>query len=62
MDYMTLKEAAVKCGVSPRRINYYHTGGRIPDTMKITTILLVSKDAQKPIDGRTKQGKEQKHE
>lgn len=35
MDYMTLKEAAVKCGVSPRRINYYRTGGRIPDTMKI---------------------------
>mgnify|MGYP003179247777 CR=1 FL=1 len=37
MDYMTLKEAAEKWGVTP-------------------------KTAEKPIDGRTKQGKEQKRE
>ena len=28
MDYMTLKEAAEKWGVTPRRINYYCAGGR----------------------------------
>ena len=27
MDYMTLKEAAEKWGVTPRRINYYCAGG-----------------------------------
>ena len=30
MDYMTLKEAAEKWSVSPRRVNYYCAGGRIP--------------------------------
>ena len=28
MDYMTLKEAAEKWGVTPRRVNYYCAGGR----------------------------------
>ena len=40
MDYMTLKEAAVK----------------------MAGVWLVPKDADKPIDGRTKQGKALKHE
>ena len=30
MDYMTLKEAAEKWGVTPRRVNYYCAGGRTP--------------------------------
>ena len=30
MDYMTLKEAAEKWGVTPRRVNYYCAAGRIP--------------------------------
>jgi len=50
MDYMTLKDAAEKWGVTPRRVNYYCAGGLIPKT------------AEKPIDGRTKQGKELNHE
>ena len=62
MDYMTLKEAAEKWGVTPRRVNYYGAGGRIHGARKIATIWLIPKDAEKPIDGRTKQGKELKHE
>ena len=50
MDYMTLKEAAEKWGVTPRRVNYYCAGWLIP------------KAAEKPIDGRTKQGRLLKHE
>ena len=46
MDYMTLKEAAEKWGVTPRRVNYY----------------CAAKNAEKPIDGRTKQGKGLHHE
>ena len=34
MDYMTLKEAAEKWSVSPRRVNYYCAGGRIPQRCK----------------------------
>ena len=62
MDYMTLKEAAEKWGVTPRRVNYYCAGGRIPDAVKMASVWLLPKTAEKPLDGRTKQGKEQKHE
>ena len=60
MDYMTLKEASEKWGVSIRQINYYCAGGRIPGAVKVATIWLLPKDAEKPVDMRTKQGKEQK--
>lgn len=31
MDYMILKEASAKWGVTPRWINYFCSGGRIPE-------------------------------
>ena len=58
MDYMTLKEAAEKWGVTPRRVNYYCAGGRIPGAVKMAGVWLLPKTAEKPLDGRTKQGKE----
>ena len=54
MDYMTLKEAAEKWGVSPRRVNYYCTGERIPGAVKMAGVWLVPKDAEKPRDKRRK--------
>ena len=62
MDYMTLKEAAEKRGVTPRRVNYYCAGGRIPGALKMAGVWLIPKNAEKPIDGRTKQGKGLHHE
>ena len=62
MDYMTLKEASQKWNVTPRQINYLCAAGRIPGAMKVATIWLIPKTTEKPIDGRTKQGKEQRHE
>ena len=56
MDYMTLKEAAEKWGVTPRRVNYYCAAGRIPGAVKMAGVWLI------PIDGRTKQGKAEKYE
>lgn len=52
MDYMTLKEASEKWGVSPRWINYLCAAGRIPGAVKMATIWLVPKDAEKPHDKR----------
>ena len=60
MDYMTLKEASENWGVTPRRVNYYCAAGRIPGAVKMATIWLIPKDAEKPVDMRTKQGKELK--
>jgi len=56
MDYMTLKEAAEKWGVTPRRVNYYC------GAVKMAGVWLIPKAAEKPIDGRTKQGRLLKHE
>ena len=54
MDYMTLKEASEKWGVTPRRINYYCAAGRIPGAVKMSTLWLIPKDAEKPADRRRK--------
>ena len=54
MDYMTLKEASEKCGVSVRQINYYCAGGRIPGAVKMAGVWLIPQNAEKPVDGRTK--------
>ena len=62
MDYMTLKEAAGQWGVTPRRVNDYGAGGRIHGAVKMAGVWRIPKTAEKPIDGRTKQGKELNHE
>ncbi len=54
MDYMTLKEASEKWGVTPRQINYLCAGGRIPDAVKMATIWLIPKEAEQPMDRRYK--------
>ena len=62
MDYMTLKQASEKWAISPRMINYYCSEGRIVGAEKVGTVWLIPKDAEKPVDGRTKQGRALKHE
>ena len=57
MDYMTLKEASEKWSVTPRRVNYYCAAGRIPGAVKMATIWLIPKDAEKPSDARRKEFK-----
>ena len=54
MDYMTLKEASEKWGVSSRQVNHYCADGRIPGAVKFSRVWLIPKDAEKPIDGRRK--------
>ena len=54
---MTLKEASEKWGVTPRQINYLCAGGRIPGAVKMATIWLIPKDAEKPADRRFKNTK-----
>ena len=56
MDYMTLKEASEKWGVSTRQVNYYCVEGRIPGAVKMAGVWLVSKEAEKPVDKRRKCG------
>jgi len=60
MDYMTLKEASEKWGVTPRRINYYCASERIPGAVKMAGVWLIPKDAKKPADGRRKKERNDK--
>ena len=46
MDYMTIKEASEKWGVSARQINYYCAADRIPGAVKMATLWLIPKDAK----------------
>lgn len=57
MDYMTPREASEKWGISTRQINYYCTEDRIPGAVKMAGVWLIPKDAEKPADGRTRQGR-----
>ena len=54
---MTLKEASEKWDVTPSQINYLYAGGRIPGAVKMATIWLIPKDAEKPADRRFKNTK-----
>ena len=54
MDYMTLKEANEKWGVSSRQVNYYCVEGRILGAVKMAGVWLIPKDAEKPGDERRK--------
>lgn len=58
MDYMTLKDASQKWGVTPRWINYYCSAGRISRAVKMGSVWLIPKDTEKPVDRRTKRGRE----
>ena len=58
MEYMTLKEASEKWGVTPRRVNYYCTGGRIPGAVKMAGVWLIPKEIEKPVDRRYKKCQE----
>lgn len=57
MDYMILKEASEKWGVTPRRVNYYCAAGRIPGAVKMAGVWLLPKKADKPADKRRKPNK-----
>ena len=62
MEYMSCAEAAAKWGISERRVQILCSENRIPGVSKLGYMWLIPKNAEKPIDGRTKRGKEQKNE
>ena len=61
MDYMTLKEASEKWGVTSRQVNYYCVEGRIPGAVKMAGGWLIPKEAAKPTDRRYKESRKCEH-
>lgn len=52
MEYITIKEASEKWGVSTRAITYHVVGGRISSVIRMGNIWLIPKGAEKPEDRR----------
>lgn len=57
MDYMTIKEAAEKWGLSIRRIQDICKENKIPGVMKFGTAWAIPRDAGRPVDNRVKSGR-----
>lgn len=57
MDYISVKEAAKKWGISERRIQILCSENRIDGVMRFGRALMIPKDAEKPKDARIKSGK-----
>ena len=47
MDYISVKEAAQKWGITSRMVNYHCAAGRIEGAQKIGNMWVVPKDAAK---------------
>ncbi len=62
MDYISAQEAAKKWGVSERRVQKLCEENRIPGVIRFNRMWLIPKDAEKPVDGRTKKKKGGKDE
>jgi len=54
MDYISVKAAAVKWGISERRIQKLCEENRIAGVIRFSRMWLIPKEAEKPKDGRFK--------
>ena len=52
MDYLSVKEAALKFGISERRVQQICEAGKIDGAQRISGIWLIPKKAKKPFDDR----------
>ena len=56
MDYMTIREASEKWGLSIRRVQTICNEGMVEGVVKFGREWAIPKDAEKPIDKRIKSG------
>ena len=54
MDYITVRQAAEKWGISIRRVQQFCEAGRIEGMARFGVDYMIPKDAEKPADGRYK--------
>lgn len=56
MEYITVKQAAGRWGISDRRVRFLCADGRIDGVVEIQGAYLIPSDALKPVDARTLRG------
>jgi len=59
-DWITPKEAALKWGIKSRQVQVLCSQGKIPGVVRLSRAWLIPKNAQKPVDGRAKNGRKPK--
>lgn len=57
MDYISAPDAAVKWGISERRVQKLCEENRIPGVIRFSRMWLIPKDAEKPTDRRYTKGR-----
>ncbi|MCL2768001.1 MAG: helix-turn-helix domain-containing protein [Synergistaceae bacterium] len=60
LDWITPQQAAVKWGISDRRIQTLCSNGQVDGAVRLGRGWLIPKDIPRPIDGRTKAAKDLK--
>ena len=59
MEYMSIDDAAKKWGLSVRSVQILCSNGRVPGAVRLSRVWMIPRDAKKPADGRTREGKRQ---
>lgn len=62
LDYISVREASIKWGISERRIQKLCEENRIDGVIRFGRSWAIPKDAQKPIDERTKKARRKNNE
>jgi len=57
MDYISAPKAALKWGISERRVQKLCEENRIPGVIRFSRMWLIPKDAEKPTDKRYTKGR-----
>jgi len=57
MDYISAKEASKKWGITQRRVEVLCRNGQVQGAERIGNMWLIPKNAEKPMDGRTRAAK-----
>ena len=60
LDFMTAKEASEKWAITIRRVQALCDRGQVPSAVKLGNMWVIPKNTPKPLDGRTKEAKQQK--
>lgn len=62
LDWISAQEAADKWNITLRQVQSLCLHGKIEGVKRLGKIWLIPKEAERPVDGRTLAGKEQKRE
>ncbi|MDR1538137.1 MAG: helix-turn-helix domain-containing protein [Clostridiales bacterium] len=57
LDWITPQQAAEKWGITDRRVQALCSNGQVQDAVRLGRGWLIPKDAPKPTDGRTRNGR-----